>query len=268
MGITSHLDGYPAESLGGLTLGVSPLEMTRAYTTINTGGWRIRPIAVTKVVFPNGKVDTALGHQIRKKVFTDGQTHEAIKLLHDNVEFGTGTRAKLGCPAAGKTGTTNDNTDAWFDGFVRDLNTAVWVGYPNRNTSMNAVPGWGEMTGGAAPAAIWHDFMAVASKGRCGDWPEPKVPFKGAPFFGRYARTGSSSSSGYYPYPQTGVDPSQQPPANGEQPKDGGGDKQPKPDANGGYDPDLYESAPQKSPETQQPAAPPAGNDSGGAAPG
>ncbi|HEX6945643.1 MAG TPA: transglycosylase domain-containing protein, partial [Casimicrobiaceae bacterium] len=143
MGITSHLDGYPAEALGGLTRGVSPLEMTRAYMTINTGGFRVRPVAVTKVVFPDGKVDRSLALQERKKVFTDGQTSEAIKLLENNVKGGTGTRAQIGCPAGGKTGTTNNNTDAWFDGFTTGLNTTVWVGYPKGNVSMSAIPGWG-----------------------------------------------------------------------------------------------------------------------------
>ena len=57
MGITSHLDAYPAEGLGGLTHGVSPLEMTRAYMTVSDGGWRVKPISITKVEFPNGKVD-------------------------------------------------------------------------------------------------------------------------------------------------------------------------------------------------------------------
>jgi penicillin-binding protein 1A len=273
MGITSKLDAYPAEVLGGLTRGVSPLEMTRAYTTINTGGYRIRPVAVTKVVFPDGSVHRELARQKRTKVFTDGQTAEAIKLLEDNVEGGTGTRAQIGCPAAGKTGTTNNNTDAWFDGFTRGLNTAVWVGYPNANVSMSAVPGWGEMTGGAAPAAIWHDFMAVAAtrKGRCGEWPKPKEPFNGTPFFGKYAQTGgSTSSTGSYSSGTGTYTPAPSGPA-----AEGNSDTQSKPDSNGGYDPDLYESPPQQAPQVKTPPqaqGPPAGTaaggDPGGATPG
>ena len=61
MGITSHLDGYPAEGLGGLTHGVSPLEMANAYATIADGGYRNRPVAITKVVFPDGQVDDRIG---------------------------------------------------------------------------------------------------------------------------------------------------------------------------------------------------------------
>ena len=153
MGITSHLDAYPAEGLGGLRIGVSPLEMTRAYTTINTGGWRVNPVAIKKVEFPDGHVDTSLGKRKRVKVFTDGQTHEATLAMEANVQRGTGTNAQLGCPAAGKTGTTSSFTDAWFDGFTTSLNTAVWVGYPDSTQSMTAVPGYGEMFGGLAPGA-------------------------------------------------------------------------------------------------------------------
>src|SRR5436190_18229551 len=191
MGITSELDGYPAEGLGGLTHGVSPLEMTRAYVTINTGGWRIRPVAVTKVVFPDGRVDTSLAQQARKKVFTDGQTYEAIQAMEANVQRGTGTAAQLGCPAAGKTGTTSQFTDAWFDGFTTGLNTTVWVGYPKSTASMTNVPPYGEMFGGTAPALIWHDFMQVAAKGRCTEFPKPAQPFVGSPFFGHFARGGA-----------------------------------------------------------------------------
>ena len=80
MGITTNLDGYPAEGLGGLRLGVSPLEMANAYATIASGGWRNKPIAIKKVVFPNGKVDN-VGKAKREKAFSDGVTYEATKIL-------------------------------------------------------------------------------------------------------------------------------------------------------------------------------------------
>ncbi len=166
--------------------------MTRAYTTINTGGWRVTPVAIKKVEFPGGHVDTSLGERKRVKIFTDGQTHEATLAMEANVQRGTGTNAQLGCPAAGKTGTTSSFTDAWFDGFTTSLNTAVWVGYPNSTQSMTAVPGYGEMFGGLAPALIWHDFMSTAMQSRqCDPFPEPTTPFVSAPFFGEYASTGA-----------------------------------------------------------------------------
>ncbi len=252
MGITSQLDAYPAEGLGGLRIGVSPLEMTRAYATINNGGWRVRAVAITKVKFPDGRVDTSLGRRKRVKVFTDGQTHEATLAMEANVQRGTGTKAQLGCAAAGKTGTTNSFTDAWFDGFTTSLNTAVWVGYPNATTSMTNVPGYGQMFGGLAPALIWRDFMATAMESRkCEDFPDPKEPFVSAPFFGEYASTGA---------PGGGDDPL----AKGDEQaaqneKDKKKDKKQKDDKN--FPPNQYESPPQPAPKVdggndQQQSAP------------
>jgi penicillin-binding protein 1A len=196
MGITSKLDAYPAEGLGGLRRGVSPLEMTRAYVTVNNGGWRVKPIAITKVEFPDGRIDTKIGKTRRVKVFTDGQTHQAVKAMEANAQRGTGTAAQIGCPVAGKTGTTNNYTDAWFDGFTTSLNTAVWVGYPGATTSMSNVPGYGAMFGGKAPALIWRDFMSVAMQGRpCDPFPSPKEPFEPEPFFGEYAANGAPGKS-------------------------------------------------------------------------
>lgn len=182
LGITSKLDALPAEGLGGLTRGVSPLEMARAYATINNGGYRIRPTAIEKVKFADGTVDKKIGKPRRVKVFSDGQTYEAVKALEENVKSGTGTGADLGCPTAGKTGTTNNSTDAWFDGFTSSLNTVTWVGYPGA-----AIP-MGGMTGGAEPASIFKDFMEVAMEGRpCDKFPYPKEPFEAKPFNGRFA---------------------------------------------------------------------------------
>ena len=239
MGITSHLDAYPAEGLGGLKVGVSPLEMTRAYTTINTGGWRVNPVAIKKVEFPDGHVDTSLGQRKRVKVFTDGQTHEATLAMEANVDHGTGTNAQLGCPTAGKTGTTSSFTDAWFDGFTTSLNTAVWVGYPNSTQSMLAVPGYGEMFGGLAPALIWHDFMSTAMQSRqCDTFPAPTTPFVSAPFFGEYASTGA---------PGGGTDPL----AKQDQTGNGTTKGKKKSDKKGtkNYPPSQYESPPQPAPK-------------------
>src|SRR3954467_5116763 len=242
MGITSHLDAYPSIALGGLTHGVSPLEMTRAYVTINTGGYRVRPVAVTKVVFPDKHKDTSLSHQERKKIFTDGQTSEAIKAMEANVQRGTGTAAQLsGCTAAGKTGTTSSFTDAWFDGFTTGLNTTVWVGYPKSTASMTNVPPYGEMFGGTAPALIWHDFMQTASKGRCKPFPKPQEAFKASPFFGRFARGGTPTNDRSTPLGGQGYSYGGQ--ATTPQPGAGTAPAKPKPakpDANGGYDPNLY----------------------------
>jgi penicillin-binding protein 1A len=193
MGVTSPLEGLPAEGLGGLKVGVSPLEMADAYATIASGGLRNTPIAVTKVVFPDGHVDD-LATPRRVRAFSDGVTAEATDILHQNVLSGTGTAANYGCPAAGKTGTTDNFTDAWFDGFTPHLSTVVWVGYPKGKIPMTSVHGIA-VAGGTFPAQIWHDYMLVAAKGDCVGFPKPTTPIRYQSFAGRYV--GSSGGGGY-----------------------------------------------------------------------
>ncbi|WP_205696287.1 transglycosylase domain-containing protein [Conexibacter sp. SYSU D00693] len=187
MGIKSKLLGYPAESLGGLRHGVSPLEMANAYATIASGGFRNRATAITKVCFPlgSGKFDCRTRKARRHKAFSDGVTYEATKILEKNVTGGTGTKAQIGCPAAGKTGTTDDFTDAWFVGYTPRLATAVWVGHAKDKRTLG--PG---SAGGEVAAPIWGDYMKTAHGKFCGQFPKPTEPFKARPFFGKYARTG------------------------------------------------------------------------------
>jgi len=245
MGIKSKLNGYPAEGLGGLEYGVSPLEMANAYATIADGGYRNRPIAVTKVVFPDGRTDN-LGKPKRKKMFSDGVTHEATKILQQNIQGGTGTAANIGCPAGGKTGTTDNFRDAWFVGFTPKLTTAVWVGYPNKQVEMFSVHGIA-VAGGTFPAQIWGAYMKQVKGGFCGDFKQPSEPFEAEPFFGKYATTGAPGSSA----PSTsGAGGAQSFETGGAQPDSTGG-------ATGGYSPDLYETPPQPAPTTQDPTPTP-----------
>ncbi|HWN72327.1 MAG TPA: transglycosylase domain-containing protein, partial [Solirubrobacterales bacterium] len=129
MGITSPLDGIPAEGIGGLRIGVSPLEMADAYATLAAGGVHRDPVAIEKVVFPNGHVDRP--ERTRpQRVLSRPVAWEVTRLLHDNITEGTGTAAYTGCAGqAGKTGTTDEYTDAWFAGYQPNLSTVVWVGY-------------------------------------------------------------------------------------------------------------------------------------------
>lgn len=193
MGITSPLSNLPSEVLGAVA--VSPLEMADAYATIASGGVHHPATAITKVVFSNHSVNN-VGDQPGNRVFTPGEAYAATQVLKTVIQSGTGTAADYGCPAAGKTGTTSDYTDAYFDGYTPQLATAVWVGYPNSTTSMFDVNGLGPGFGGTLAAPIWHDYMSVASNGYCGDFPTPAVPFHGTAFFGKYASTGDSSSAG------------------------------------------------------------------------
>lgn len=194
-GIRSPLLGVPAEGLGGLRVGVTPLEMADAYATIADGGWHDQPIAVTKVVFPDGRTDD-LGSAKRAKVFSDGVTSEATKLLEQYITQGLGTGANFGCPnSGGKTGTADNNTDAWFVGFTARLSTAVWIGYPQGKVPMTDVEGV-TVEGPNLPATMWHDYMSSATQGECQSFPPPTQPIVFQPFDGKYQAGGPSHSEG------------------------------------------------------------------------
>jgi penicillin-binding protein 1A len=227
LGITTHLDCYPAEGLGGLTLGVTPLEMAGAYATLASGGIRHRPTGIERVVFPDGKSeDLASGEG--KRVLTDGEAYAVTTVLKANVQGGTGTAANYGCPAAGKTGTTDEAKDAWFVGYTPELSAAVWVGYPDAGVAM---PG---AQGGTYAAPVWHDFMLPAHGDYCDDFPEPTELAESSPFFGKYSSTGSARTGEYYDPSGTTTTPDQK------------------------YDPRFYEQAPLDPPKTETPPEQPA----------
>jgi penicillin-binding protein 1A len=246
LGIKTKLDAVPSEGLGGLRLGVSPLEMANAYATLAAGGIRSEPQAITKVEFPDGKVDK-IGKPKRKRVMTDGQAYEVTKILEMNVKSGTGTRANFGCPAAGKTGTTDSFNDAWFVGYTPDLASAVWVGYPNKLVEMRSVHGI-SVAGGTFPAQIWHDYMGTAHGSDCNSFPQPQHPASFSSFYGGHSSTGvqPTGGTGYGTTGggSTGTGTYSAPPTDGT----GGG--------GGGYDPRLYSAPPQGTPQTQAPPAP------------
>ncbi|HEY1359726.1 MAG TPA: transglycosylase domain-containing protein [Thermoleophilaceae bacterium] len=250
MGIKTHLDGLPAEGLGGLRLGVSPLEMADAYATLSAGGIRSEPIAIRKVVFPDGKSDD-LGKPQRKRVLSDGVAYEVTKILEQNMKSGTAVRGNIGCPAAAKTGTTDNENDAWLVGYTPKLATAVWMGYPNALISMPGVQG------GSYPASIWHDFMSVAHGSDCSDFPQPKEPVDFSPFYGHYSSTGGGSSGSYGGDSNGSYGGKGSSPSGGGTPSTGGG-------GGGGYDPRLYESPPQAEPHVSPPPPTPAPPSGGG----
>src|SRR5271163_2213857 len=190
MGVTTHLSSYPAEALGGLTLGVTPLEMAVVYATLADGGWRNSPIAITKVVFPDGHVDSSWGTPHRVKVLSNGITAEETSILHDNVLSGTATRSAIDCPTAAKTGTTSELVDAWLDGYTPHYSTVVWMGYPNKRVSMTDVHGEPQQ-GGYLPAEIWHAYMSAVTEGKpCVPFPPAKESISYRPFYGKFASTG------------------------------------------------------------------------------
>jgi len=193
MGVTTHLSSFPAEALGGLTLGVTPLEMADVYATLADGGWRNSPIAITKVVFPNGHVDENWGQPHRVKVLSEGVTAEETSILEQNVQSGTATRSAINCPTAAKTGTTSELVDAWLDGYTPKYSTVVWMGYPNRRVSMTDVHGEPQQ-GGYLPAEIWHAYMSAVTEGKpCVPFPVAKESVSYVPFYGKFATTGFAS---------------------------------------------------------------------------
>jgi penicillin-binding protein 1A len=192
MGVKTHLSSYPAEAIGGLTLGVTPLEMADVYSTLADGGWRNTPIAITKVVFPDGQVDENWGKPHRVKVLSEAVTAEETSILHQNVLEGTAVRSAINCPTAAKTGTTSELVDAWLDGYTPDYTTVVWMGYPNKRVSMTDVQGEPQQ-GGALPAVIWKTYMSAVTEGQpCVEFPASKEAISYRPFYGKYATTGES----------------------------------------------------------------------------
>jgi len=147
--------------LGGVTDGVTPLDMTVAYGVFANGGVRQDPISILKVVDRNGNI-----LEEHKSKGTPAIKPQTAWIMTDMMKgtiskpWGTGTRANIGRPAAGKTGTTSDWVDAWFCGYTPDLVGVVWMGYDKDKTMEK-----NRVTGGTYPASIWKEIMSEAHKG-------------------------------------------------------------------------------------------------------
>ncbi len=209
LGVRSNLktrEGVHVPSLGLGSAGVSPLDMASAYATLAAGGIYSEPMAIRKVILPDGTEDKSAGwgEPRRQRVIADWVADEVTKILEDNMTQGTGTGANLflNRPAAGKTGTTDDHTDAWFCGYTPKLSTTVWVGYPQAQIPMENVHGI-SVAGGTFPATIWNLFVR-SSIGHLEprDFPEPRSEPEWRSFdTGEY---GNDSSEDYTPYYSNG----------------------------------------------------------------
>ena len=157
MGIRSPLPAYPSIVLGSGE--VSVLDMAAAYATLANGGTAIEPTTIHEVTLGNGEV-LRPAQQIVRDAVSPGNAFLLTKVLEQVIQRGTGRAAAIGRPAAGKTGTTNDYTDAWFVGYTPQLVTAVWVGYeyPRPMTNVHGIT----VFGGTFPALIWKAFMSRA----------------------------------------------------------------------------------------------------------
>jgi len=178
---TAHKAGYsdpistnPAMVLGGLTVGVSPLGWTYAYSTIGNDGDRVSgtlaprpgdsPVSYTQVTNRDGEtIKGGDNDSIHEQVFDEETVETAKSILETVVSSGTGTNAQIGAEGQwGKTGTTENNGDAWFCGGVADEVTAcVWVGYPDSTTPMTTLYNGGPVMGGTFPALIWASVIGA-----------------------------------------------------------------------------------------------------------
>jgi penicillin-binding protein 1A len=200
MGVRSALDvkGAYVPAMGLGSVAVSPLDLASGYATLAAGGVSAEPMAIRRVVLASGKEDTQAGwgKPKRHRAVSEGVAAIVTRILEQNVQYGTGTRARIDRPAAGKTGTNEEHADAWFAGYTPDLATTVWVGYTRAEIPMENVHGIA-VAGGTFPAEIWRLFMQPALEGTArASFPEPDSWPVWKPFTrGRYALS-------YDPYAQ------------------------------------------------------------------
>ena len=236
-------------AIGGGTMAVTPLDMAAAYAVFANGGWRVKPNIIQRVVDINGEVVfeprypkvcdpcersepqtqveptdlAAIGEQTpvipAVRVLDERNAYVMHTMLADVIRRGTGTRARAlkRADLAGKTGTTNDAADTWFNGYGADVVTTVWVGFPNHQ------PLGEREYGSNTPLPIWIDYMAAAladSPERLSTQPTGVVSLKIDPVTGQLAKPGQRNAifeyflSEFTPQAtRTGVAPDQEPDA-------------------------------------------------------
>jgi penicillin-binding protein 1A len=217
-----------------LTLGaaeVSPLDMAAAYGVFAARGMQFPATPVLRVIGPDGKVLEDNRSRAGNRVLNENIADQMNDVLKGVIGHGTGKAADLGRPngAAGKTGTSENFSDAWFVGYTPELSTSIWMGYTDAQKPLVNVKGLARVYGGTLPAKTWHDYMAAALEGKpTADFapparPEPPAvvaprpgtptttpvaadpvdPFVPAP---TYTNPGGTNPGGTYP-PSTPVDP-------------------------------------------------------------
>jgi penicillin-binding protein 1A len=179
MGIDPEsFDTNPAMILGGIDPGVTPLEMAYAYSTIARGGVRIggeldsspgpnntledlAPVAIREVVKPDGStLDGGKEEGLKEiRAIPQNVADTTKDILRQNVLSGTGENAQTGGFAWGKTGTTDNNGDAWFCGGSDNFTACVWVGHAQTNTPMETEFSGAPVDGGTFPALIWSQII-------------------------------------------------------------------------------------------------------------
>lgn len=173
LGIQSQLEPYLSITLGAQ--GVSPLEMAAAYSTLANFGTRVEPYLIERIVDRDGTVLFEHQHEPRE-VLSSQIAASVVGAMEKVVASGTGRRADIGRPQAGKTGTATNYRDVWYVGFVPQLTTSVWVGYADRQDPLEDFTVWNDLEGaeqyyrrafgGTLPAPIWRQFMQYALAGQ------------------------------------------------------------------------------------------------------
>jgi len=173
LGVQTQLSTNPAMVLGGLKEGVTPLEWTYAFSTLANNGDRVSgtlapspgdtPVAYTKVAEKDGDlIKGGDNDSIHTQVLPEDIAESTREILHSVVTSGTGVKADIGEPAQwGKTGTTENNGDAWYCGATDHVTACVWVGYPDSTTPMLTEFSGGPVDGGTFPALIWAGVVAA-----------------------------------------------------------------------------------------------------------
>jgi len=174
MGYSDPISTNPAMVLGGLEIGVTPVGWTYAYSTLGNNGDRVSgtlaprpgdsPVSYTQVTDQDDKtIKGGDNDSTHEQVIDQGVAEQAKSILETVVAGGTGTNAQIGAEGQwGKTGTTENNGDAWFCGGIGSEATAcVWVGYPDSTTPMTTLYNGGPVMGGTFPALIWASVMSA-----------------------------------------------------------------------------------------------------------
>lgn len=190
IGINSEIPRELTIALGSITM--TPMELATVYSTFANGGLKIKPIAIRYITDQKGNVLES-NEPEAIEVLSPQTSFILTSMMKDVINYGTGMRANIGRPAAGKTGTSNDYKDAWFVGYTPQMVGCVWVGFDDMKRSL----GSGEV-GGRAAAPIWSRLMReILSEEPVRDFSPPEGIVK-------YVL---DESSGIYEYLKEGTEP-------------------------------------------------------------
>jgi len=172
MGIQTEIEPYPSTTIGAVE--VIPLEIAEAYSAFPTLGTKVRPWPILRVEDAEGNV--VYEPQPERTVVLDSPVARImVSMLEDAANRGTGANLRnIGglpyeVPAAGKTGTTNDGTNVWFNGFTPNLEATIWFGMDTPVPIFQLGPGRRQATGGGLAAPVWGEFMRRVYYGVEGD---------------------------------------------------------------------------------------------------